>query len=138
MRIEIDWSWIEDDEDARWQDQYCVYAYFHPTHDWLLYVGKADYATVRQRTHGRHKEELFDDITAEYGVEYLRAMHGALLLPEGTRRTSQLLSDVESLLIIRLQPRWNTQSRQSRISRPGLRVRCAGEWPFKRAGFVDV
>ena len=137
MFVEIEWSWIEDD-DPRWQDQYCLYSYLHPTREWLLYLGKADYATVRQRTYGEHKRELLDAITAEYDVDHLRAMHGGLLLPDGTRRTSELLSDIESLLIMRLQPRWNTQSRQSRIARPGLRVQCTGDWPFTRARFHDT
>ena len=39
--------------------------------------------------------------------EVLKVIQGALLLEEGRRRSSELVADVESLLIIRLQPPGN-------------------------------
>lgn len=137
MLITVDWSLLADDRDWLWRDSFCLYAYLHPARDWLLYVGKADFATVRRRLAGDHKAVLFRDIHRAYGVDKVRVLHGAFALEAGGRRTSELLADTESLLIKRLQPFGNIQSRRSRISRPGMRVHCIGEWPFKRHRFHD-
>ncbi len=136
MLVEVLWSELEDG-DPLWSSSFCLYAYLHAQRDWLLYVGKADYSSVRQRLHGAHKEQLFDDIYRRYGTEQVRVLHGDLVLPAGRRRSSELLGDVESLLIMRLQPFGNIQSRRSRFERRGLRVHCVGDWPFKRFRFHD-
>ena len=137
MLIQAVWSELED-SDPLWSGQFCLYAYLHPQRDWLLYVGKADYSSVRRRLSGDHKDQLFADFYLRYGIEEVRVLHGELLLEAGRRRSSELLADVESLLIMRLQPFGNIQSRRSRIARPGLRVHCIGDWPFKRFRFHDV
>ena len=103
----------------------------------MLSIGKADYSTIRQRLHGDHKSILFRDLDRQYGVDQVRVLHAGLALGGGRRLSSELLADVESLLIIRLQPFGNIQSTRSRVSRPGLRVECAGDWPFKRKRFQD-
>jgi hypothetical protein len=136
MLVEVHWTYIEEEHDPLWRGQLCLYAYLHPSHDWLLYVGKADYGTVGGRMSGDHKAQLWKDLANEYGIDDVRVLHGELAL-EG-RRTSELLSDVESLLIKRLKPFGNIQSTRSRIERPGLRVRCVGDWPFKRCRFHDT
>jgi hypothetical protein len=135
MLVEVDWTHLEEHRHPLWSAQFCLYAYLHPQRDRLLYVGKADYSTIRQRLHGDHKATLWEDLYNEYGIEEVRVMHGELLV-DG-RRTSDLLSDVESLLIIRLRPFGNIQSIQSRVSRPGMKVHCIGKWPFKRSRFRD-
>jgi len=68
----------------------------------------------------------------------VRVLHGEPVLKEDRRRSSELLGDVESLLITRLRPFGNIQSRGSRVMRPGLRVQCTGDWPFRRFRFYDV
>jgi len=138
MLIEIDWSFLEDDEDPRWDVQLCLYAYLHPSRDWLLYVGKSDFSTVRKRMSGDHKARLFSDLYDQYGIDEIRVLHGELVLPPGSRRSSELLADVESLLIKRLQPFGNIMSTKSRIQRPGMRVQCLGDWPFNRNRFHDA
>jgi hypothetical protein len=137
MDVWVHWTELDSDDDPRWAGQYCVYAYLHPTRDTLLYIGKADYSTVGGRFHGDHKAQLFDDIWRVYGVDEVRVLHGELELEEGYRRSSELLADVESLLIMRLQPFGNVSAMQSRIARPGLRVYCEDDWPFKRRRFHD-
>ena len=57
----------------------------------------------------------------------------AAVLLAGCARTGQ----VSGVLVKRLQPFGNIQSRRTRISRPGMRVHCLGEWPFKRHRFHD-
>ncbi len=138
MLIEVLWSELDDGADPLWSGQYCLYAYLHARRDWLLYLGKANFASVRHRLGGAHKDQLFADISRRYGTDEVRVLHGELLLRDGRRRTSELLADVESLLIMRLLPFGNIQSRKSRIARPGLRVHCVGDWPFKRFRFHDV
>jgi hypothetical protein len=137
LHVELPWYALERDRDPAWQATFCLYAYLHPERDWLLYIGKSDYQTVRQRLRGDHKEALFDFFWREYGIDEVRVLQSDLLLQEGRRRSSQLLGHVETLLIMRLQPPGNVANTQSRPYRPGLRVRCTGDWPFKRAGFHD-
>ncbi|SRR6266508_3767621 len=136
MLVEVEWTHLHIKRHPLWEGQFCLYVYLHPTSPWLLYIGKADYSTVRQRMYGDHKAQLWADLEGAYAVEDVRVMHGALVV-DG-RRSSELLSDVESLLIKRLQPFGNIQSTRSRIPRPGMRVHCLGDWPFKRWRFHDV
>src|SRR5207245_1895499 len=126
-RVEIPWIELRDDRDPGWRANLCVYAYLHPERDWLLYVGKADMQTVRQRLQGDHKADLFDFFWKRYGIDEVRVLQGDLVLEDGRRRSSELLADVEGLLIIRLQPPGNVASTRSRTYRPGLRVNCSGD-----------
>jgi hypothetical protein len=137
LKVEVTWHELDDDGDPAWRAIFCLYAYLHPDRNWLFYIGKADYQTVRQRLHGDHKADLFDYLRRRYDVDSFRVLQGDLVLEEGRRRSCELLSLVESLLIMRLQPPGNIASTQSRGYRPGLRVHCTGDWPIKRAGFHD-
>ncbi len=136
--VEVDWHVLRRN-DPEWDADFCLYAYVHPDTDRILYIGKADHQTVWSRMHGRHKDKLFDNLYERFGIEPvdLKVIQGELIMEEGSRRSSLLLSDVESLLIIRLQPPGNTASTRSRSSRPGLRVECAGDWPHRRKNFHD-
>lgn len=137
MNIEVDWTELAED-DRLWSARSCLYGYLHPDRDWLLYVGKADFASVRERLRGDHKETLFEDLDRKYGVDEVRVLQGQIYLDAGRRMSSELLADVESLLIKRLQPFGNIQSRRFRISRRGMRVQCLGDWPLTRSRFHDV
>jgi len=137
LQVEVPWVALDDDRDPGWRANFCLYAYLHADRDWLLYVGKADYQTVRQRLYGDHKAVLFEFFEERYGIDQVRVLQGDLVPEGGRRRSTQLLSLVESLLIIRLQPPGNVSSTRSRAYRPGLRVVCTGDWPFKRARFHD-
>ena len=137
LQVEVPWVALDDSRDPAWRANFCLYAYLHPERDWLLYVGKADYQTVRQRLHGDHKADLFDFLARRYGIDEVRVLQGDIIPEDGRRRSSQLLALVESLLIMRLQPPGNVASTRSRRYRPGLRVHCTGDWPFRRTGFHD-
>lgn len=136
MIVEVEWTWLEQ-RDWLWHDCLCLYAYADSNTGRILYLGKADYQTVTQRLYGRHKEGIFTFCHDGLGVKDLGVLHGGLLIEEGRRRSSHLLSDVESLLIMRLKPPGNIACTRSRIRRPGLRVRCFGDWPHRRASFYD-
>jgi hypothetical protein len=138
MDLSVHWTELQRERNRLWSANYCLYAYLHPERDWLLYLGKAGGSTVRQRLSGDHKHRLFRDIRREYGIEGVRVLVGVLELERGRYRTSELLADVESLLIKRLQPYGNISARSHRISRPGMRVHCVGGWPFRRESFRDA
>lgn len=115
-----------------------LYAYLHPLTRKILYIGKADFQSVSERTRGAHKEKLHAHIAGAEGIESVHLIIGLLHIEEDRKFSSALLSDVESLLIVQLQPRFNTQSRATRISRPGLVLNCRGDcWPIAMRRFVD-
>ena len=141
MLVEVDWAFLDPTfTDQRWAEDLSLYAYLHPARDWVLYIGKCDFSSPRERLYSRHKNRLFRDLWSQYGIAptEIRMLHGRLILPGGKRRTSQVLSDVESLLIQRWKPFGNIQSRATRIARSGMWVRCRGEWPFRRWQFRDA
>jgi hypothetical protein len=137
LPIEIKWSYTGPDEENL-DFSRVLYAYLHPGTKGILYIGKADRCSVYERLRGPHKEAIFSDISSDLRLSAIHAIVGLLFLPAKRRFSSELLTDVESLLIMELQPPYNTQSRQSRILRPGLAVRCSGEWPLRVARFKDV
>ena len=137
LRVELPWYLLDHDRDPAWRRKFCLYAYLHSARDWLIYIGKSDRQTVRQRLHGDHKAALFEFFWDKYGIDQVRVLQSDLVLEEGRRRSSDLRGLVESLLIMRLQPPGNIAYRASRPYRPGVGVKCTGDWPFKRSGFYD-
>lgn len=113
-----------------------LYSYLDPTDDEILYIGKADFCSVGERMRGEHKRGLYG-FFEEIGIPKFEVIIGNFYLDEGRRLSQELISDTESLLIKRLQPRGNIMSKTSRISRPGLRVLCFENWPHSRAYFHD-
>lgn len=136
MNIEIEWQYTGGDEESL-EFSRVLYAYLHPDTSEILYIGKADCCTVRERLFGSHKEAIFDEMIDDLRITELHAIIGVLYIPKERRFSSELLADIESLLIINVQPPYNIQSRQSRISRPGLNVRCIGEWRHEQECFID-
>jgi len=136
MSIEIEWQYTGGGEESL-EFSRVLYAYLHPDTSEILYIGKADYCTVKKRLFGAHKEEIFEKMVSNLGITELHAIVGVLYVPENRRYSSELLADIESLLIIKVQPPYNIQSRRSRISRPGLGVRCIGAWPHEQEYFID-
>jgi len=136
-QVEVGWTRLASPRHPLWGANFCLYSYLHPETERILYVGKADQQTVRQRLNGEHKSELFDFFADAFHLDDVAVIQGELLPEEGRRRSAQLLSDVESLLIMRLQPPGNIAYSHSRPYRPGLRVRCIGDWPHRRTRFHD-
>ena len=136
LHIEIEWSYTGPGEEGL-EFSRVLYAYLHPDTNEILYIGKADRCSVYERLKGAHKEAIFFDIIHDLGLSTLHAIVGLLSLPPERRFRSELLADVESLLIMEVQPTYNIQSRQSRISRPGLVLKCSGDWPLPAKTFKD-
>ena len=134
--VELRWEYVDAEDEGL---DFCrvLNAYLDSESSEILYIGKADFSTVRERLYGPHKEAIFDAFVNQIDLSVLHVIVGVLSLPQGSRFSSQLLSDIESLLIMKVQPSFNEQSRKSRIARPGLVVRCVGDWPLVVKKFVD-
>lgn len=134
MKLEVEWT----DSDDSLDDREVLYLYLDPLSNRILYIGKADRCSVRQRLHGSHKDGIFYRIRNNLGVRRIEILAGMLCLPTDRRFSHQLLGDVEALLIHRLRPQENRHNTRSRsITRPGLIVECTGRWPISRARFID-
>ena len=136
MNIEIDWQYTGEGEDNIDYSR-VLYAYLHSRTSEILYIGKAGRCTVRERLLGEHKEAIFYNMINQLGISTLHAIVGVLSIPEQRKYSMELLSDVESLLIMKIQPVYNKQSRKRRISRPGMQVCCKGAWPHVQGRFKD-
>ncbi len=124
--------------DGRWSDRRCLYAYLAPKAPEILYIGKSWGVTVRGRWERSAKEQFWNDLERERGILAHRAIHGEIVLPPGNRLSPELLSDIESLLIYKIKPWGNIQSRDSRMSRPGYVVACRGSWLHSKRMFQDI
>lgn len=132
----IEVEWVDSEESLDYSE--VLYLYLERSSNSILYLGKADRYTVRERLRGSHKDAVFDHIANNLGIRRIEVMVGQLFMPRGARFSRQLLGDIETLLIHRLRPPCNIQSTRSRpITRPGLRVTCTGCWPVARVRFVD-
>ncbi|SRR6266568_1599634 len=122
---------------APWRWSSCLYAYLHPATLKVLYVGKTDDQTVRQRFVSNFKRK-FHDLYARLAILKVDVIAADIELTTGARLTRQWLDDLESLLIYRLQPPLNDSKRKSRrATRPGAVVVCTGDWPPVGARFID-
>ncbi len=135
--VRLHWHVVGDDDDPRWRYQRALYAYLAPQRREILYLGKCDGTTVRARWNYAAKAGTWDFINNDRGLRSHRLIVAEIELPGGSRLTRELLSDIESLLISRVDACANIQCRRSRIQRPGLEVRCLGAWPLEARVFRD-
>lgn len=110
----------------------CLYADVSPSTRRILYLGKADRATVRERYYARDKRKVWRRVPP-----MLLLLVGLPWVEDEVKFSWRLLHDIESLLIYEVQPFLNKMSKKSRISRPGMKVFCQGNWPVHRKAFVD-
>lgn len=136
--IILDWRHANAEPD-RWTYTLALYAILHPRAAEVLYLGKADGCTVRSRWNADDKHErVWSRIEDERHIFEHRFIVAEFRTPAGMRLTRELVCDVESLLIHRIQPWANSQNTKSRgFSRPGLAVLCQGHWPLKRSTYRD-
>jgi hypothetical protein len=113
----------------------CLYAYVIPTQEEIIYLGKADRHSVMQRWKGSDKHALHEWADRE-SIDMVRVHVGFPSWGDG-RYSPQKLADVESLLIFNIRPPGNIACLTDRIARPGLRVRCIGDWPDLQRTFID-
>jgi hypothetical protein len=137
MLVNVNWSRVRPESEQLFRTSRVLYAYTTRDLAEILYIGKALTTTVGQRWDATDKHAFWTDLENERGIFGHQVLIGDVHLGDGFRFSRQLLADVESLLIYRLQPWGNIQCQTSRISRPGLTLKCLGDWPSKRAVFRD-
>lgn len=138
----LDWRDVNHDSgrwSARWRYRRALYAILHPDKDEVLYLGKADGSTVRARWDAADKH---DRVWSRIEDERELYEHGFIVaevrLPPNRRLTRELITDIESLLILEIDPWANCQNTKSRGSvRQGMMVKCTGHWPLQRKTFRD-
>jgi len=139
MIFDVNWTHLDGIDDDRGDSTRVLYGYKAPRGAEILYIGMAhaDSSSVHNRLSGEHKRGWFERLEREREIREFRVMLGEVFF-DG-RFTREMLADIESLLIYRLQPWGNRQSRVSRISRPGMIVRCSGRaWSHPQREFRDV
>jgi len=138
MQVTVFWSQLDNEgENPLWKANRGLYAYVGPYNE-VLYIGKVDGTTVRQRWNRSGKEAFWNVLERKRGIFKHAVIFGEIELENGSRLTRELLADIESLLINRVQPWGNIQCVNTRIERPGLRVKCGGDWPLPRRNFRDT
>lgn len=138
MSVRVHWTDIQSLEDPRWKDNCGLYAYTKTGGREILYLGKMDGCTVRQRWNARDKTAFWRDLEKQRGIFHHGVIVGDVIISAGSRLTRELICDIESLLIHKVRPWGNIACLKSRISRPGLRVSCTGNWPLSERVFLDV
>lgn len=136
MSIKITWYRIDEHNEFLWDVNRGLYAYLG-AEDEFLYIGKVDGRTIRQRFQRSAKPHYWDFVEANLGYFETEVIVGIVELPQGSRHSRQLLSDIESLLINEIQPLGNIACRNTRISRPGLSFKCCGDWNYNKKTFTD-
>ena len=136
MSVKIHWRQLNI-EDEGWSMSRCLYAYTTINSDEILYIGKADRASIYERWKAKDKQKLFRDLEKQRQIYQHIVCFGDLELELGRKFSWQLLSDVESLLIDFEQPWGNIQCRNRRISRLNLEVKCVGNWIGSKS-YLDV
>ena len=139
MSIQVVWQELFPlSEDARWGYTNCLYAYISPRHNEILYIGKANGCSVRQRWNASDKKiNFWQPLEEQRGIYEHITLLGEIYLEIGRRFSRQLLSDIESLLIAYEQPWGNSKCRKSRISRPSMEIKCYGDWVGSRRRYID-
>jgi len=131
----IDWRVLEAGDDELYSSQ-CLYVMAHPVTRKILYLGKADYSTVARRLLCGSKLGVWEALDS-YDLEGCAVLVGQVQMPRGKRLSSKLLANIESLLIMIEQPPGNSHCKRSRLPRPGLLVRCVGDWKGRGEYYLD-
>lgn len=137
MKIEVHWQYADDESDEILLRRKVLYAYTDGLGEEIVYIGKADASSVKERLNGKHKSTIFKHMETNLKFKKYGISVGTFELPAGKRLSSELISDVESLLIYSLKPVENIQSISGGISRPGMEVFCDGDWPCDYNHFID-
>ena len=136
LRVILHWHWVCGEDDPRWKHNLALYAYLAPIKREIYYLGKCDRTTVRGRACYSAKPSAWDCINQQSKTHQLIVAE----IEVEQRLTRQLLADIESLLICKIQPCCNVQNvgSRGRYSRPSMRVECRGRaWPLARKVFRD-
>src|SRR6267142_1572655 len=128
LNVIITWRPIREEDDL--DERRCVYAYANPaglaSTQAIVYVGKADFQSVRERWNGHQADGLLDELDADHGVPEPLVLVGTVDVVDGTRLTVELLENIEGLLIHFLEPVGNRK--RPTMLRSGLVLTNKGTW----------
>lgn len=124
LKIALDCRLVSEEDELRWSYNRTLYAYLAQRAAEILYIGKADGCTVRERW--REKRQFWADLERERNIKSHRVIVAEWDIPANCLMTRQLLADTESLLIYEVNPWGNIQAQFSRIQRAELKVECRG------------
>lgn len=138
---EVHWEAIQGpfEEDERWDWHEVLYAYVTQRTKEILYIGKAENHTVRQRLLADDKVNGFwTDLHKERRVGPPDVIVGQLVFGPNERFSRKRLADAEKLLILSHDTWGNIHGAKS-ASLPRMRVRCTGTgWPPTAPRMFDV
>lgn len=122
LNVTITWRPVS--EEADWDERRCMYAYANPAEllstRGIVYVGKADSQSVRERWNDHGRDGLLDELGE------VLVLVGTIDVVDGTRLTERLLDDIEGLLIFFLDPVGNRKGPTT--LRAGLVITNEGNW----------
>jgi hypothetical protein len=123
--LDVTVTWYRPSDGEDWDVARTLYAYLDPDTGEILYVGKADYCSARERANDHETDERFLE---RIGLDEWETIFGEVTqISEMERLSVPLLQDIEELLLWHLRPRGNRKFAEPR--RIGLRVTCDGAWP---------
>lgn len=132
----VRWTWV-----TRSSHRYrrkVLYANVHADTGKIRYIGKAYRCTMGTRQQGPHKEKLRERLLSVDGGSH-RLIMGAIIGHNVGRFTDEMLTDIESLLIIRERPLGNKRGKKTRtVYRPNMVVYCIGSWPGRQQRYIDT
>jgi|CXWL01.1.fsa_nt_gi hypothetical protein len=139
MRVEVRWTWVDDEASGDWNQTHCLYAFTDPESDEILYVNSAIEENLRDRCESSDHDDLWRSLRG-IGVENVGVLIGLPRLDGAQRRDPALLRELTTLLINELDPSGNAEDEAGPEVpvRAGLEVACAGEWPYEEAIFVAL
>ena len=123
--LDVTSTWHELEADEDWNVTRTLYAYLDPETDEIVYVGKADYCSARERANDHETDDRFLE---RIDLDEWDTIFGEVTeIGDMERLSVPLLQDIEELLIWHLRPRGNVKVAEPK--RVGLRVTCDGAWP---------
>lgn len=134
--VTVNWKYISGNEDEKWDWCRVLYMYLAPNEGEPIYIGQAYACSVRERLRTAEKEDLWGYVKKLKVTRYALAV-GNIIIPRGQNISKELVNDIESLLIYHTLPCGNIMCKDTRISRPGMRIRCRGDWPLPQNIFED-
>lgn len=139
MRVEVRWSWVDDEASEEWNQTHCLYAFTDPESDEILYVGGAIEDNVRDCCESLDHDGLWR-ILRGVGIENVGVLIGLPKLEGAARRDPVLLRELTTLLVGELSPTGNDEDEDgSEVPvRAGLEIECAGDWPYDESVFITL
>src|SRR5438445_7777850 len=85
--IDVTLDWYEPNEED-WNEARCVYAYLEPETKKIIYIGKADDSSPRERWNGHERDGLFEFFKLELDLEECDVIFGEVEAMEGMSNLS--------------------------------------------------